>query len=125
MRLAAFLLAFTILVIPATCRSDIVDTGDCRIDSEILMLPECAIRRSADHLYIIKPVVDVAFATTRDELQAALLPGSNGWAWFDRTGLVRVTHVAVMDNWASPFHHGWFASPATASGVSATRRVLW
>jgi hypothetical protein len=58
-----------------------------------------------DRLYITLVFVRPIFKGIASHLASRLLP-DGGWAYFDRTGLVRVKDVAPFDNGASYFHSG-------------------
>ncbi|MEO8737381.1 MAG: WG repeat-containing protein [Edaphobacter sp.] len=69
------------------------------------MLPKCALITKGGHLYVSPRYLKVFFAKFSGHLAARQLP-KHGWAYFDRSGLIRVQDVAPMDNWASEFHAG-------------------
>jgi hypothetical protein len=78
----------------------VLQSAGCSIDLEILSLPSCAtaftsLPCSSGH----------CSKELRPTLASRALPDW-GWAYFDRTGLVRVTDVAPFDNGASYFHSG-------------------
>ena len=75
------------------------------IDLEILSLPSCAEVTKGDRLYVTPVFVRPLLKELRPTLASRALPDW-GWAYFDRTGLVRVTDVAPFDNGASYFHSG-------------------
>ncbi len=69
------------------------------------MLPKCAMITKVGHLYVSPRYLKLFFTKSSEHLAARRLP-EHGWAYFDRSGLVRVQDVAPMDNWASEFHAG-------------------
>lgn len=83
----------------------VIKSMDCSVDLEILRLPSCAVVTRSNHLYISQVFVGPLFKGVSSHLASVLLP-SDGWAYFDRTGLVRVKDVAPFDNGASDFHSG-------------------
>jgi hypothetical protein len=110
---------FTILAIttasPLCCQT--VKVGNCIVDSELIRLPNCAVKNRNGRLYITRGFLKTFFSgggfgvaastVTVDGTRLAWsdIPGA-GWAYFDRSGLVVVKNVATMDNGASQFHHG-------------------
>ena len=97
----------------------VVRHGDCAVDAEVLVLPKCALETKAGHLYVSQSYLILYFPPTsstlppagsalagKHELASVHLPGSHGWAYFDRSGRIVVQNVATMDNGPSDFHHG-------------------
>jgi hypothetical protein len=85
--------------------SQVINTPGCSVDLEILALPRCAIVTKGDRIYISAAFVRPLFKGITSPLTSRPLPDV-GWAYFDRTGLVRVKDVAPFDNGASNFHFG-------------------
>lgn len=85
--------------------SQVIHTPDCSVDLENPALPRCAVLTKGDRTYISAVFVRPLFRGNNSRLTTRLLP-DNGWAYFDRTGLVRVTGVAPFENGASYFHFG-------------------
>ena len=83
----------------------VLQSAGCSVDVEILRLPSCAVVTKGDHLYVTSVFVRPLLKELRPTLASRALPDW-GWAYFDRTGLVRVTDVAPFDNGASYFHSG-------------------
>ena len=83
----------------------VIQSSGCSIDLEILRLPKCAVVSKGERLYITPKFVPPLFKGTASHLASRVLP-DGGWAYFDRTGLVRVKDVAPFDNGASYFHSG-------------------
>jgi hypothetical protein len=107
--------AFAWAVIPASAQT--VRYGSCAIDLQIVQLPDCAVSAKAGRAYVVKKFVDDVFRKRATGVAAVpvLVEGrrlawtsisGRGWVYFDRTGLVVVEHVAIMDNGADEFHHG-------------------
>ena len=94
-----------ILLFARPIQSQILRYRDCTVDAEIWMLPQCALVTIGGHLYVSHRYLKLLFANSNEDLAARRLP-EHGWAYFDRSGLVRVQNVAPMDNWASEFHAG-------------------
>lgn len=102
-------------VLPASAQT--VRYGSCAIDLQIAQLPDCAVSVKAGRVYVIKKFADDVFSKRAGGVVAvpALVEGrrlastaiyGRGWVYFDRSGLVVVEHVAIMDNGADQFHHG-------------------
>jgi hypothetical protein len=85
--------------------SQVVHRGNCVVDAEILLLPECALEARDGHLYVLKEYLPLFFSSGTDRLASAGLP-EGGWAYFNRHGMIVIQHVASFDNGPSPFHHG-------------------
>jgi hypothetical protein len=83
----------------------VIKSAGCAVDLEILALPRCAVVTKGDRLYISAVFVRPLFNGITSRLASRSLP-DGGWAYFDRTGLVRVKDVAPFDNGASYFHFG-------------------
>src|ERR1700756_1335396 len=83
----------------------VLQSAGCSVDVEMLRLPSCAVVTKGDHLYVAPEFVRLLFEGSASQLASRLLP-NGGWAYFDRTGLVRVKDVAPFDNGASYFHSG-------------------
>jgi len=96
------ILAFIFLQ-PAGCQ--VIKSQGCTVDLEIVALPSCAVAIKGDRLYVAKAFVGPLFSGSTSRLSSRVLPDV-GWAYFDRTGLVRVKGVAPFDNGASYFHFG-------------------
>jgi hypothetical protein len=88
---------------PAECQ--VVHRGDCVVDAEIPLLPECALETRDGHLYVFKEYAPLFFSSGKARLASAGLP-EGGWAYFNRRGMIVVQHVANFDNGPGPFHHG-------------------
>jgi hypothetical protein len=93
------------VVFAGFAQSQVVRRGDCVVDAEVLLLPKCALETRDGHLYIFKEFLPLLFSTGKGRLASAALP-EDGWAYFDRRGLIVVRNVANFDNGPSPFHHG-------------------
>lgn len=98
-------------------QGQIVKVGDCAVDSEVLSLPECAVRTQNGQMYVNKGFLKTFFkdggfglAVTTVSVHGHRLAWSNlphaGWAYFDRSGRIVVKNVATADNGASQFYHG-------------------
>jgi hypothetical protein len=83
----------------------VLQSAGCSVDLEILSLPSCAVVTKGDRLYVTPVFVRPLFKGIAFHLASRVLP-DGGWAYFDRTGLVRVKDVAPFDNGASYFHSG-------------------
>jgi hypothetical protein len=91
--------------------------GTCAIDLQVVQLPDCAVSAKGGRVYVSakfardvfsKRAVGVAAVPVQVEgrrLAWTEIYG-RGWVYFDRTGLVVVEHVAIMDNGADQFHRG-------------------
>lgn len=77
----------------------------CNVEHESLELPRCALEARDGHLYVAARFLPQLFMGADAQLVARVLP-QRGWSYIDRVGKVVVSHVAVMDNYASAFHHG-------------------
>ncbi|HTJ30553.1 MAG TPA: WG repeat-containing protein [Acidobacteriaceae bacterium] len=106
--LAVLILVLLIRSIPA----QVIRSGNCTVDYELLQLPACALETHNGKLYLSKPYLQLFFSPTGKSL-ATGTPGNlastylpdEGWAYLDHTGLVVVRNVAVMDNGANAFHY--------------------
>jgi len=92
-------------VFTACAIGQVVHRGDCAVDAEIPVLPQCAVETRGGHLYVFKEFLPLFFSPGKDSLSSAFLPES-GWAYFDRHGMIVVQNVANFDNGPSAFHHG-------------------
>jgi len=110
---------FTVLVIASAFPlvGEVVKVGTCAVDSELLILPDCAVVNRSGNLYIVHGFLRTFFsdggfgiAVSTVMVEGHRLAWSDiphaGWAYFNRNGLVVVKNVATMDNGASQFHHG-------------------
>lgn len=77
----------------------------CEVDGETWQLPPCALETRHGHTYVAARYLQKLFSDEHGPLVARVLPES-GWSYIDRSGKVVVRHVAIMDNYASAFHHG-------------------
>jgi hypothetical protein len=75
------------------------------VDREILQIPACALEIRNGHPYLIAKYLPVYIAANSERLAWFHLK-EDGWAYFDRTGRILVTNVAMMDNGPNAFHHG-------------------
>jgi len=104
-RVRALCMAALGLFLAGSSPGQVVRRGDCSVDKELLRLPQCALETRDNHLYVFKEFLPLFFSSWRDRLASAFL-GQDGWAYFDRRGLIVVQNVANFDNGPSPFHHG-------------------
>lgn len=86
-------------------KSQVVRNGDCSVDAEIWLLPQCALESKDGHLYVVKPYLSLFLRAEKARLVGRIIP-NGGWSYFNRRGLVVVQNVANFDNGPSPFHHG-------------------
>ena len=106
-------LSLTVALSAGSAHAEIIRNGDCIVDSEILQLPTCAIETHNGRLYVSKAYLPLFFSSTGTAMQTGTptnfawthMP-EEGWAYFNRSGLVVVQNVATMDNGPSEFHHG-------------------
>jgi len=109
---------FTLVSISASKGiGQVVHYGNCPIDLERAELPECAISTVNGHLYVKKRFAGDVFSgrvsgiaanpisVSGKRLASTMIP-NDGWAYFDRTGLVVVQHISTFDSGADVFHYG-------------------
>ena len=85
--------------------AQVIRDGDCVVDAEILSLPTCALESNNGSLYVKRKFLPLFFADKSQHLAWRSLP-ADGWAYFDRKGLVLVKNVATMDNGPDEIHQG-------------------
>jgi hypothetical protein len=93
--------------------TQVIQDGNCTVDSEFWSLPQCALEIHSGELYVARAYLPLFFSSAGKALQYGSsenlawthLP-QDGWAYFDRTGLVVVRNVATMDNAPNAFHYG-------------------
>jgi len=106
-------LALTLAFSAGWAHAQIIRNGDCTVDSALLQLPTCALETHNGRLYVSKAYLSLFFPSigtslkmdTPGSLASTLLPEGD-WAYLNRTGLIVVRNVAMMDNGANDFHHG-------------------
>jgi hypothetical protein len=116
-------LTLTVALCIGSSRAQVIRNGDCTVDLEIMQLPACAIETHNGKLFVSKAYLPLFFSSTGTGMQTGTsrnfawthIP-EEGWAYFNRTGLVVVQNVATMDNGPSEFHHGL---------VRITKRDKW
>ncbi len=87
-----------------------VRVGQCEIDMQVWgPLPACAIEKKGKELFILKEFVEPLgkgqwTPVGENEVAWTVLP--TGFAYFDRSGKIVMTDVAILDNGPSPFHEG-------------------
>jgi hypothetical protein len=107
------LLHLTLALLTGSAHARVIRNNDCTVDSELLQLPTCALETHNGRLYVSKAYLPLFFSSagttlkmgTRGNLASTLLPEGD-WAYLNRTGLIVVRNVAMMDNGANEFHHG-------------------
>jgi hypothetical protein len=98
-----FILLASLVTCPANCQ--VLRNGSCKVDAEVFLLPQCALETRDGHVFVAKEYLPLYFSSGSARLASAVLP-EDGWAYFDRHGLIVVRNVANFDNGPSPFHYG-------------------
>jgi len=105
--------ALIVALLTGSARARVIRSGGCTVDSELPRLPTCALEIQNGRLHVSKAYLPLFFASTGTTLQlgtpgnlaSTLLPEGD-WAYLNRTGLIVVRNVAMMDNGANEFHYG-------------------
>ena len=79
--------------------------SNCVVDAEIWSLPACALETRDGRLYLKGQFLPLYHFEKPYGLAWSHLP-QDGWAYFNRQGLVVVKNVATMDNGPDEFHSG-------------------